>query len=211
MSLLTFPPSPFNGQLYPTTPLPGEPQYQWSAADNTWVLIGSATAVIPGCYGDGLTVPAFCVDAQGRLTSVINTPIAVTGGTVTDVTAGVGLLGGTITTSGTIDLDTAYTDGRYIQSSTLPLPITQGGTGQTTATAAINALLPTQAAGNFLTTNGTNVYWIDPSLSLVTQALTPPANSGSMGTAGQVATDATYFYYYDGARWNRIAWDTTPW
>lgn len=41
------------------------------------------------------------------------------------------------------------------------LPIANGGTGQTTAPLAINALVPTQAthSGEFLTTNGTVVSW----------------------------------------------------
>lgn len=41
------------------------------------------------------------------------------------------------------------------------LPITSGGTGQTTTTAAINALLPNQSgnSGNGLVTNGTNISW----------------------------------------------------
>ena len=41
------------------------------------------------------------------------------------------------------------------------LPIANGGTGQTTATAALNALLPSQTGNNgeFLTTDGTNVSW----------------------------------------------------
>ena len=40
-------------------------------------------------------------------------------------------------------------------------PIANGGTGATTATAAINALLPSQTgnSGEFLTTDGTNVSW----------------------------------------------------
>lgn len=40
-------------------------------------------------------------------------------------------------------------------------PITSGGTGQTTATAAINALLPTQTgnSGKGIVTDGTNVSW----------------------------------------------------
>jgi hypothetical protein len=42
-----------------------------------------------------------------------------------------------------------------------PLPISEGGTGQSTAPTAINALLPTQSGqtGKFLTTDGTNVSW----------------------------------------------------
>jgi len=41
------------------------------------------------------------------------------------------------------------------------VPITQGGTGNTTASAAINALLPNQAsaANTFLTTNGSTASW----------------------------------------------------
>lgn len=42
-----------------------------------------------------------------------------------------------------------------------PLTIANGGTGQTTAQAAIDALLPSQGSnsGKFLTTNGTNASW----------------------------------------------------
>jgi hypothetical protein len=41
------------------------------------------------------------------------------------------------------------------------LPVANGGTGQTTANAALNALLPTQAthSGEFLTTDGTDSSW----------------------------------------------------
>lgn len=47
------------------------------------------------------------------------------------------------------------------------LPIANGGTGQTTANAALNALLPTQSgnSGRFLTTNGTNTSWATVSAS----------------------------------------------
>lgn len=48
-----------------------------------------------------------------------------------------------------------------VQSNGGPLPISMGGTGQTTATTAINALLPVQTGNNgyVLTTNGTNISW----------------------------------------------------
>lgn len=48
------------------------------------------------------------------------------------------------------------------QPGTSPLPISSGGTGQTTAPNAINALLPSQTgnSGKFLTTNGTVSSWI---------------------------------------------------
>jgi len=75
VALLTFPPSPLNGDLYPTTPLPGQSQYQWSAADSVWRLEGVATGVVIGTYGDANNVGQFTVDAQGRLTSAANVPI----------------------------------------------------------------------------------------------------------------------------------------
>lgn len=48
------------------------------------------------------------------------------------------------------------------------LPIANGGTGQTTASAAINALLPTQTgnSGKYLTTDGTNTSWATAGSSL---------------------------------------------
>ena len=35
--------------------------------------------------------------------------------------------------------------------------------------------------------------------------VTPPTNSNSPGTSGQVATDSNYFYSYDGSKWKRTA------
>jgi hypothetical protein len=48
-----------------------------------------------------------------------------------------------------------------VQSNGGPLPISAGGTGQTTSPTAINALLPTQAgqSGKVLSSDGTNVSW----------------------------------------------------
>jgi len=75
VALLSFPPSPSPGELYPNVPLPGQNQYEWSAAESTWRLLGPATGVVPGCYGDGFTIPTFCVNAQGGLESV--TPVTI--------------------------------------------------------------------------------------------------------------------------------------
>ncbi len=76
MALLSFPSPATNGQLYPTSPLPGQNQYQFEGATQTWRLLGSATAVVPGTYGDATNVPRITVDAQGRVTSAVDTPIA---------------------------------------------------------------------------------------------------------------------------------------
>ena len=56
--------------------------------------------------------------------------------------------------------------GNIILQSGIPLPISQGGTGQTTAPGAINALLPIQSGqtGKVLVTDGINVTWENSSL-----------------------------------------------
>ena len=70
------------------------------------------------------------------------------------------------------------------------IDIANGGTGQTTSTAAINALLPTQAtnSGKYLTTDGTNTSWATVSGSgTVTSVSVVSAN----GLAGSVANATT--------------------
>lgn len=53
-----------------------------------------------------------------------------------------------------------YTFPRAVAMS-VPLPVSSGGTGQSTANAALNALLPSQSgqSGKFLTTDGTDTSW----------------------------------------------------
>lgn len=70
------------------------------------------TAVTPGTY----TAGTFTVDAQGRLTAASSNTLCT--GTVTSITAGTGLSGGTISTTGTIALcNTAVTAGSYTNAS----------------------------------------------------------------------------------------------
>jgi hypothetical protein len=55
-----------------------------------------------------------------------------------------------------------YADGTtLLATNSSILPVTSGGTGQTTANAAFNALAPSQASntGKYLTTDGTNTSW----------------------------------------------------
>jgi len=70
------------------------------------------------------------------------------GGTVTSVGSGTGLTGGPITNSGTLSLNTSYTDGRYLQLTGGAL--TGGLTG---TTGAFSGLL--SAAGALMPTTGT--------------------------------------------------------
>jgi len=67
VALLSFPPSPLNGELYPVTPVPGQKQYEWSSTDQTWRLLGTATGVVPGTYGSSTKVGRFQVNTSGEI------------------------------------------------------------------------------------------------------------------------------------------------
>ncbi len=77
MALLVFPPNPYNGEIYPVNPPAGVNVYQWSSADQTWRLLGTATGVVPGTYGSPTRIPVFEVDVVGRLVEASQVPIAV--------------------------------------------------------------------------------------------------------------------------------------
>ena len=82
------------------------------------------------------------------------------------------------------------------------LPIANGGTGQTTANTAFNALAPSQTSnsGKFLTTDGTNTSWAaagstisnDTSTSTNVYPLFASATSGSATTV--YTSNAKYLY-----------------
>jgi len=79
------------------------------------------------------------------------------------------------------------------------LPIANGGTGQTTASAAINALVPSQStnSGKFLTTDGSAVSWAAPPSNItVGTTVVSGGTSGSVlydnaGVVGELATTGT--------------------
>jgi hypothetical protein len=113
-----------------------------------------------------------------------------TSGTVTSVnvaggSTGLTFSGGPVTTSGTITM--AGT-----------LAIGSGGTGQTTANAALNALLPSQGgnSGKRLQTDGTNTSWVTPTSGTVTSVNATGADGITVSgvpftTSGTIAIKTT--------------------
>lgn len=70
------------------------------------------------------------------------------------------------------------------------IPVNKGGTGQTTASAAINALLPSQAtnSGKFLTTNGTAASWATVTSSTSSSNVETASNTESLSAGTNLVT-----------------------
>jgi hypothetical protein len=81
MSQLNFPDNPLNGQLYPNPCPTGVTQYRWDSSTGIWRIVGVATGVVPGTYGDSINVGQFSVDVQGNVTQAAN--IAIRNATLT--------------------------------------------------------------------------------------------------------------------------------
>ena len=101
--------------------------------------------------GTGTATPALVAGTNVTITGTWpNQAINSTSGTVTSVSATVpaflSITGSPITTSGTL----------AITYSGTALPVANGGTGQTTASAAFNALSPVTSTGDLIVGNGTN-------------------------------------------------------
>lgn len=103
----------------------------------------------------------------------------------------------TVTITGTVDEITIENGDGIAGNPTISIatgyvaPIINGGTGQTSANDALNALLPSQTgeSGNFLTTDGTDASWISvtPGTGTVTNVSVVTAN----GVSGTVSNPMT--------------------
>ena len=102
-------------------------------------------------------------------------------------------LSGDATGSGTTSIDVTLNT----------IPISKGGTGQTTATNAINALLPSQTGNNgkYLTSDGTNSSWTSLSIANALDDLTDVV----------ITTPSTdQILKFDGTNWVNSASGGTP-
>lgn len=114
-----------------------------SAPDQTVALTGAGTTSISGTY------PNFTVTSNdqyvGTVTSVGGT------GTVNGIS-----LSGTVTSSGNLTLGGTLSGVSLATQVTGTLPIANGGTGQTSQTAAFDALAPTTTKGDLIVNDGSD-------------------------------------------------------
>jgi hypothetical protein len=119
--------------------------------------------------GTGAT-PTWTTPTTGTVTSVGGT------GTVNGIT-----LTGTVTSSGSLTLGGTLSGVDLTTQVTGTLPIANGGTGQTTRQAAMDALAGAVTAGFYLRGDGTDVV-----MSAIQAADVPTLNQNTTGTAGNV-------------------------
>lgn len=107
--------------------------------------------------------------------------VTAAAGTLTGTTLNSSVVSSSLTSLGTIA--TGVWNGTTIA-------IANGGTGQTTANAALNAFLPSQAtnSGKFLTTDGTNTSWATIAGSGTVTAVSVVTSQGVSGTVANATT-----------------------
>ena len=110
----------------------------------------AAITTAQNAVGDETHIPVLSIDAKGRVISLGSVPIASeAGGTVTSITAGAGLDGGTITEIGTISMPDVGTPQTAVGSGLVIPVISTDAQGRVTAltTVACPALTTAQIAG----------------------------------------------------------------
>ena len=185
--------------------------------------------MVPGCYGDAFTVPTFCVDAQGRLTSVTNVAIAANtpdlqqvttqGAVTTDIIDVGGLIAAGLTYPNVDGASGDYltTDGAGALSWVTPPAtpdldaVTSAGNttlngidvGSLTA-AGLSYPLADGTVDQVITTDGTgNLSWLS-----TLKVVPAPTASTDPGALGEVAIGTGFFYFFDGTQWLQVAGST---
>ena len=139
------------------------------------------------------------INISGSTISLLTVPVNLGGTGQITANAGFNALAPTQTTHAGKYLKTDGTNSAWdaLDISTADitgtLPIVNGGTGQTTANAGLNALLPAQAsqANKYLQTDGTNASWDAISLSTADITGILPVANGGTGVSTSTGTGNT--------------------
>jgi hypothetical protein len=168
-----------------TAPAQSKPYIVINAGTGSIVLRGVGPTT-------GITIVAGerCVAAWSGSDFVKVATSATTTGTVTSV-GGTGTvngitLTGTVTSSGNLTLGGALSGVSLATQVTGTLPIANGGTGETTRQAAIDALAGAVTSGQYLRGNGTDVV-----MSAIEAADVPTLNQNTTGSAATLTTGRT--------------------
>ena len=136
-----------------------------------------------GSFGSSTSIPNFTVNGKGLITSAGSNAVIAPAGTLSGTTLNSTVVNSSLTSVGTI------TSGVWNGTT---IAIANGGTGQTSTSAAFNALAPTTLTGGLIYGNGTNTYSnlpIGTSSQILTVVGGLPSwqNSATSGTVTSVA------------------------
>lgn len=161
----------------------------WRNVSPTSVSVGSATTATTATNLAGGAANRIAYQTAANTTDFLIAPTTastyLTWNGTSFAWAGVGG-GGTVTSVAVSSTDLTVSGSPITSSGTISLalntvPVSKGGTGQTTAQAAINALAGATTSGQYLRGNGTNVV-----MSAIQAADVPTLNQNTTGTASNV-------------------------
>ena len=158
-----------------------------AAADTVTISLDN-TAVTSGSYGSANTVPAFTVDAQGRLTAASDSAIAITASQVTDFTSNARAaisVSGDLAYNSSTGVISFTNDAGDIESVTAGTGLTGGGTSGAVTLDLANT---TVTAGAYGSSSTVSTFTVDAQ-----GRLTAASNASILITASQVSdfTEAT--------------------
>lgn len=165
----------------------------------TWTETGSASASSVGdtitfVSGGGMDIDVDATNKAIKFTAVATAPAL---DDLTDVVITTPATGATLIYDGSNWVDGQLNLGDS-DAITGTLPIGNGGTGQTTANAALNALLPAQAThnGKALVTDGSNTSWVSLADNNTTYGISAETTTGGANlrlTGSDASTDDVKF------------------